>query len=102
MPWTSSAESSAASTGARFTKWLKALQSALGRLNDIEVHKCVADTIVHHERSPRRVDKALAMGFVSGYEQTQIKPCLAAVTKARRRLADISPFWDKVNRDRRD
>jgi hypothetical protein len=69
------------------------LQNALGRLNDIEVHKRVAHDIVHRERSPRRADKALAMGFVSGHEDTRAAPCIAAVAKAAKRLADIPPYW---------
>jgi inorganic triphosphatase YgiF len=78
----------------RFNRHLKALQGALGRLNDIEVHKRVADNIVHGERVARRADRALAIGFVSGYEHTQIKPCIDAVKKMSRRLTDIPPFWE--------
>jgi CHAD domain-containing protein len=77
----------------RFARQLKVLQNALGRLNDIEVHKRVAHDIVHRERSPRRADKALAIGFVSGHEDTQTAPCVAAVAKAAKRLADIPPYW---------
>jgi hypothetical protein len=76
----------------RFARQLKTLQNALGRLNDIEVHKRVAHDIVRRERSPRRADKALAMGFVSGHEDTRAAPCIAAVAKAAKRLADIPPY----------
>jgi triphosphatase len=78
----------------RFNRLLKALQGALGRLNDIEVDKRIADNVVHRERLARRADRALASGFVSGYEHTQIKPCIAAVGKMRKRLADLPPFWE--------
>jgi inorganic triphosphatase YgiF len=77
---------------ARFGKRLKELQGALGRLNDIVVHQRVAHRVAH-EPSPKRADKALAMGFVTGHEQTEIAPCLIAVAKSAKQLAKIAPFW---------
>src|SRR5262249_9060545 len=47
----------------RFSRQLKELQSGLGRLNDIEVHKRVARGIVHRGRVRHRADGAFAMGF---------------------------------------
>ena len=79
--------------GKSFTKRLKALQDALGRLNDIEVHKHVAQAIVHRECSRRRADKALAIGFVTGHEQTELEPCLTAVAKSAKRLGRAAAFW---------
>jgi triphosphatase len=78
----------------QFARQLKVLQNALGRLNDIEVHKRVAGEIVHRGAVPARPGKALAMGFVNGYERAQIEPCIAAVTKAAKRLARTTPFWE--------
>jgi hypothetical protein len=68
------------------------LQDALGRLNDIEVHKRIARRIAH-EPSSKRADKALAMGFLKGREQTEIAPCVAVVAKSAKRLASVRPFW---------
>ena len=79
--------------GRRFAMRLKALQGALGRLNDLEVHKRVADGIVHHGRSPRRADRALAIGFINGHEQTEIAPAITAVAKSAKRLGRATPFW---------
>lgn len=77
----------------RFGKRLKKLQGALGRLNDIEVHRRIADSIVRGEHSPGQAQEALAIGFIAGREQTEIGPCLAAVRKSARRLGKTARYW---------
>jgi inorganic triphosphatase YgiF len=79
----------------RFSKMLEDLQDALGTLNDMESHKRVAGQIVRSGKpSGRRVEKALAMGFIEGHEQTQVAHCLSAVEKAASRLAKAPLFWE--------
>lgn len=80
--------------GRGFSRQLKELQSGLGRLNDIEVHKRVAQRIVHRDRGPHRAEEeAFAMGFLTGGEQTEVDPALARVAKSAKRLKSASAFW---------
>jgi triphosphatase len=69
---------------------LEELQDALGRLNDIAVHRRMTKTIV---QPPRRQQKAYAMGIVAGREQQGAAACLTLAHKAARRLAAEKPFW---------
>lgn len=73
--------------GSGFGKQLKSLQDALGRLNDIEMHKRIGREIVGDKRSPQQAGEALAIGFVTGHEQTEIASSIAAVMKSAKRLA---------------
>jgi hypothetical protein len=54
---------------------LKRPQDALGRLNDIEIHKAVARQVARRQRAASHASKVLAMGFVLGHEQTETEPC---------------------------
>jgi triphosphatase len=78
----------------RFVATLKTIQSALGKLNDIEVHKKVAARIAHR-RTPttKQAETAFAIGFVAGEEQQLIKSCVAAARTSGHRLAKLPPFW---------
>jgi triphosphatase len=76
----------------RLSKMLKVLQSALGKLNDIEVHKRIGRDIARPDKHGQ-AKKALAMGFVSGREQEQIAPCVKAVTNTGDRLSKTKLFW---------
>ncbi|MBO0735529.1 MAG: CHAD domain-containing protein [Alphaproteobacteria bacterium] len=79
----------------RFAKPLKRLQTNLGRLNDIYVHKRVASGIAHGGGSPKkRADKSLAIGFVLGHEQTEMGRSVEAAAKSARQLARATPFWE--------
>jgi len=79
----------------RFSKMLEDLQDALGTLNDMESHKRVAGQIVRAGKPTRhQVEKALAMGFIEGHEQTQVAHCLSAVENVAGRLAGVRLFWE--------
>jgi len=75
----------------RFAAGLKALQSALGRLNDIRVHRKFARKKVRGKRQLPR--GAYALGVVTGQEREAAKPCLDAAAKAGKALRDLKPFW---------
>jgi triphosphatase len=79
----------------RFSKMLEDLQDALGTLNDMESHKRVAGQIVRAGKATgHQLEKALAMGFIEGHEQTQVAHCLRALEKAVSRLAGVPLFWE--------
>ncbi len=69
---------------------IEVLQDALGRLNDIAVHRQMTGDIV---RSPNRQQKAFAMGLVAAREEASVKSCLAVARKAGRQLRAEKPFW---------
>ncbi|HXR95111.1 MAG TPA: CHAD domain-containing protein [Rhizomicrobium sp.] len=77
-----------------FMTRLKALQSALGRLNDIRVHEKFARKEVG---TPRRgtvsLKRALGLGFVTGREREAVADCLAAAAKAGKRFIRHSRYW---------
>jgi inorganic triphosphatase YgiF len=80
----------------RFSATLKTLQGSLGTLNDIEVHKQIATTIVHQRKHSRKqTEKALAMGFIAGQEHQQIASCIAAAEKTGEQLSDLPRFWNR-------
>jgi len=72
-------------------KQLKSLQGALGRLNDIEMHKRIGQEIVDDRRSPEQASEALSIGFVTGHEQAETVSSMAAVMKSARRLSRAAP-----------
>ncbi|HYM71921.1 MAG TPA: CHAD domain-containing protein [Stellaceae bacterium] len=75
-------------------KILKALQNSLGTLNDIEVHKRLARTVVHPTAPIRKkAEKAFAMGFITGQEQGRIAACLGDARTMGRRLSAAPQFW---------
>lgn len=77
----------------RLGKLLKALQGALGTLNDIEVHKGFARKVARGAGVRSQTRKALAMGFIAGQEQKQAAACIAAAGEAAERLSGLRGFW---------
>jgi inorganic triphosphatase YgiF len=79
----------------RFARALKALQSALGRLNDIAVHQALARQYSHPgPRAKKRPQKAFAIGLLAGREQMSERACLASARAAGKKLAGAQPYWD--------
>ncbi|HEY1637602.1 MAG TPA: CHAD domain-containing protein [Rhizomicrobium sp.] len=78
----------------RFESVLKALQNALGKLNDIAVHETLAAELASDaERAKERPQEAYAMGLVIGREQRKAAACVAAAKKAVKKLSGADPFW---------
>jgi len=75
----------------RFAARLKALQSALGRLNDIRVHRKFARSRVRGKAQLSH--GAYALGVLTGQEREAAKPCLDAAAKAGKKLRGLKPFW---------
>jgi inorganic triphosphatase YgiF len=78
----------------RFDKQLKAMQSALGKLNDIATHRKLARQYV--DAGPgarRRPQKAFAVGVLTGREQSSARTCTAAAVQAAKGLAKSRAFW---------
>ena len=79
----------------RFARALKALQSALGKLNDIAVHQALARQYAHPgPRAKKRPQKAFAIGLLAGREQMSERACLASARAAGKKLAGAQPYWD--------
>lgn len=73
---------------------LKRLQSALGKLNDLQVHDKMAGALVEPaSRVPRKSQKSFAMGLLVGTDHARATSLMAAADKARHRLAVQRPFW---------
>jgi inorganic triphosphatase YgiF len=78
----------------QYAALLKALQEALGILNDIAVHDRFAGDMVRLGRCTRKeLQKAYAMGLLSGSEHEKAAACVAAVKMTGKKLADAKPFW---------
>jgi inorganic triphosphatase YgiF len=78
----------------RTGKILEALQGSLGTLNDMEIHKRLAQEVIRaSEPSGRKAQKSFAMGFITGQEQKQVASCLAVAATAGRRLSAARQFW---------
>jgi inorganic triphosphatase YgiF len=78
----------------KFRRRLKTVQSLLGTLNDSEVHKRLAATIVTADRGDgEAASKALAMGLIVGREDMTVGSCLAELEVAVPRLAKSPAFW---------
>jgi triphosphatase len=75
----------------RFSAGLKDLQSALGRLNDIRVHRQFARKQVRGKR--RLPHGAYALGVLTGQERRAVRPCLDAAAGAAKKLRRLKPFW---------
>jgi triphosphatase len=79
----------------RFEQDLKALQSALGKLNDMAVRRDVARKFAHpRRRSSKAPQKAFAAGLLTGREQSRAAACIAAAVAAAERLADARDVLD--------
>jgi len=77
-----------------FRKALKALQEALGKINDIAVHDKLAREFVQPDKpSKKRPQEAYAMGLLTGREQKKAHACIAAAKKAGKALSTAEPFW---------
>ena len=77
-----------------FEKVLKAMQDALGKLNDISVHAKLASEFTHPgANSGKRPQKAFAMGLLAGRETQQARACLAAAMNAGKDLGRAKSFW---------
>jgi triphosphatase len=78
----------------RFDKQLKAMQSALGTLNDMAVHERLARQYIDAgPAARRRPQKAYAAGMLTGREQSAAHACTAAAIRATKRLARARAFW---------
>lgn len=78
----------------RFGAALKALQDALGRLNDISVHEKLAKQFAHPgRRSNDRPQKAYAMGLLTGRERHIARACSAAAGVAGKNMSKAKIFW---------
>jgi triphosphatase len=73
---------------------LKSLQSALGKLNDMQVHDQMARGFAKPKRgAKKKAQKAFAIGLLAGKEHAEAKTLLAAAVKAGRQVAGLKPFW---------
>lgn len=78
----------------KFEDLLKTLQNALGKLNDIATHDKFADEMVQLGKCTKNdLQKAYAMGLLSGSEHRLAGACIAAAKKTGKKLADAEPFW---------
>jgi inorganic triphosphatase YgiF len=74
---------------------LKALQSALGKLNDMQVHnKMAGDFMRTKRRARKKPQKAFALGLISGEDHAHAAGLMHAATKAGKRLTATKPFWN--------
>jgi triphosphatase len=77
----------------RFEKELKALQDALGKLNDIAVHEKLAKQFARPAKPSKKLpEKAFAMGLLTGREKHEARACIAAAMKAGRNLSGARLF----------
>ena len=77
-----------------FSARLEALQSALGRLNDIRVHEQFArKEMAKGKRGPKPAAQVFGLGFVTGRERDEVQDCIAAAAKAGKRFARHSDYW---------
>jgi triphosphatase len=95
MEFFSSQYSDAKSGRKAFSKVLEKLQSALGKLNDIQVHgDLMAKTVARMGASrEERRKTSLAVELLEMREKMKVKPLLAAAKKAGGDLAKLKPFW---------
>ena len=79
----------------RHRKALKALQSALGKLNDMRVHdKMAGDFVRAKQRTQKKPQKAFALGLISGKDQAHVAALTRRTTKAGKDLIATKPFWN--------
>jgi triphosphatase len=77
----------------RFKGCLKELQDCLGGLNDISVHQMLASKLATRRSHDKNRERAFAAGMVTGREQSEIKPLLAAAEEHAAKFARIRPYW---------
>ena len=74
----------------RFSKELKSLQDALGKLNDIAVHEKLARQLARsRKRSTKLPQKAFAIGLLTGREKREARACMTAAIKAGASLSRV-------------
>ncbi|HEY1502887.1 MAG TPA: CHAD domain-containing protein [Stellaceae bacterium] len=74
---------------------LKALQAALGKLNDMRAHDAIAGDFLHPRyRATKKPQKAFALGLISGEDHAHAAALIHAATKAGKQLAKTKPFWN--------
>lgn len=76
-----------------YASHLKAIQDALGQLNDIAVHERLSERFVHSETGLKGRQIAFAIGFVTGREQTAASHLTRAAVKAGKQLRNAPRFW---------
>jgi inorganic triphosphatase YgiF len=82
----------------KFAAKLKAMQDALGDINDIRVHEGLAkQTMASHagarERRDRRARRAFAAGRLSGREGARSAPVMKEAERAYSAFAKVASFW---------
>jgi len=78
----------------QYRQALKALQSELGRLNDIRVHAKTAHELTQQRGNrPHLAAQAYAMGLLIGGETQSSRRILSAAKKAGDELADAQSYW---------
>jgi triphosphatase len=78
----------------KLTATLKGLQSALGKLNDMQVHGKLAHRFVHpRPKVAKQTQKAFAIGLLTGRERAEAAVILAGARKAARKVSAAKPFW---------
>jgi CHAD domain-containing protein len=78
------------------SKSLKALQDALGALNDFTAHReLTADAALHAPRSHRRA-RAFAAGAILGREQEAIKPLLKTAAETIKHLGPVPSSQQRI------
>lgn len=78
----------------KFEELLEELQDALGKLNDIATHDKLADWIVQPGKGTKKeLQKAYAMGLLSGSEHQLADRCISGARKTGKKLAGAKSFW---------
>ncbi|HEY3920408.1 MAG TPA: CYTH and CHAD domain-containing protein [Stellaceae bacterium] len=73
---------------------LQAMQSALGKLNDMQVHATMADAFVRsRRRAKQKPEKAFAMGLISGKDLARARALIATACAAGKEVSGLKPFW---------
>src|SRR5262249_16923167 len=80
------------------TAALKAIQTGLGRLNDIQVHGNLPPQLPRSARgTPNQPKKAFAIGLLTAREGAEAAGILANTVKSARKISDIKPFIEQLH-----
>jgi inorganic triphosphatase YgiF len=72
----------------------KGIQSALGKLNDIQVHDRLAHRLARTRPAlTKQPEKAFAAGLLTGKEHARAAAILGDALKAASKLRKLTPFW---------
>jgi inorganic triphosphatase YgiF len=77
----------------KYLKRLTALQTALGRINDLETARRVLDALVAAAPEGERLERAAAAGRVIGWHAHALAGAEGALAKEWRAFAATRPFW---------